>query len=186
MNLVVYGREDISVLQQWAERSFSNVLPSLPEEPPASYNTTAFPSNYTGRLIRYYPEASTDVLTMFWQTPSLQGQRRYAIAEFLTRYLGDEGRGSLLRYLQMRKWASDLQAGVEVDTDSFYLFSLQITLTGDGLDHVSEVIRAAFYFVRLLADLEEQDFQRMWDDFLNVGTLNFDYAEKLTPNEYAV
>ena len=82
--------------------------------------------------------------------------------------------------------ASSLTAGTEVDADSFHLFSLQVMLTEEGLDCVSEVISSVFQFTRLLTNMTEMEFDEKWNDFINVSRINFDYAEKKSPNDYAV
>jgi len=185
MNLAVYGRENTSVLLDWVNASFAGVRTGLGS--PATYSTTAFPGPpYTGRLVHYRPEASTNTLTLFWQTPSLQGHSQNAVSKFLIRYLGHEGEGSLLAYLKGRGMATALRAGIEVAADSFYLFRIQATLTESGLGVVSEVIQAVFHYTYLLANLTEEEFEEKWSDYVTVSGVTFDYAENQSPNDYAL
>ena len=86
----------------------------------------------------------------------------------------------------MRGLAFSLAAGTELATDSFHLFSLQITLSDRGLDSISEVVHSVFSFTHLLSNLTEADFSDKWEDFVNVNKVTFDYAEKQSPNDYAV
>lgn len=182
MNLVVYGRENSSTLWSWVDRYFSPI--SDRDGSPATYTQVPFPPEYTGKIVHYQPEASTNTLTVFWQTPSLQGYPRNAVAKFLSRYLEHKGQGSLLACLKESNYASDLTAGVEVPADSFYLFSVQLTLTDQGLGNVSKVISSVFQYAYLLANLSESDFNKMWQDFVDVKTVVFDYAEDKSPEEY--
>lgn len=180
----MYGRANTSTLFSWVQESFSNV--SNVNGSAATYNTTAFPPGFTGKLIHYQPEASTPLLTVFWPTPTLQGHSRNAIADFLTRYLGHKGEGSMLYYLRQEGLATDLTSGIEVAADSFTIFSLQITLTANGRGDVGSVLQAVFGYAYLLANLTEDDFDMHWDDFINTTKITFDYAENSYPNDYAV
>lgn len=184
MNLVVYGRENTSQLWNWVSTSFAKITSSNGSA--VTYHTTAFPDEYTGRLVQYLPEANTNTLTIFWQTKPLQDHKRNTVGDFLVRYLGHEGEQSLLHYLRDQGMASGIGAGIEVAADSFTLFSLQITLTDCGLDGVAEVIQAVFHFTHLLANMSGEEFERKWEDYVQVAKVNFDYAEKESPNDYAV
>ena len=182
MNLAIYGSEDPSTLWDLVDTYFTSV--SSTNGSPATYNETAFPPPFTGKLIHYLPEANINTLTMIWQTPSLQNYPRNAVDTFLTRYLGHEGEGSLLSHLKARNFASELSSGIEVDADSFYLFSVQITLTEQGLGNVSDVVQAVFKYAYLLANMTEGQFEEMWCDYVEVNKVVFDYAEKKSPEEY--
>ncbi len=61
-----------------------------------------------------------------------------------------------------------------------------MTLTEDGLEDVAKVVQAVFQYSYLLANLTEEEFQQKWEDFREVAKVNFDYAEKESPNDYAV
>ncbi len=182
MNLVVYGRENISTLLDYVTRSFSDI-PNTGAKP-LTY-TAALPfTGLSGRIVVYQPQASTDTLTMYWQTPSLQDYPRSAIDTFIGRYLGYEGDGSIFKYLQRRSLASALEAGVEVTADSFYLFKLQITLTDEGLANISQVIRTVFQFLNHFKNISDE-LHSKWSDFVNVNQVVFDYKERQSPSDYA-
>ena len=185
MNLVVYSHEDISDLEEMVDLYFSEI-PNRGTVP-VKYNTTAFPegANYTQKIIYYRPQASTNTLTLYWQTPSLQDHTKNSISGFLNRYLGYEGEGSLFSLLQTKGLATQISAGTEESTDSFHLFSLQITLTVEGFEHVSDVIRYVFQFTRLLGNLTEKEYLEKWEDYIKIETVNFDFAERKYPNDFA-
>ena len=183
MNLVVYGREDVSTLLNMVNSSFSAIRNT--GVAPITYDTVAFPVPYIGRIILYSPQANIDTLTMYWQTESLDASHRSAVSLFISHYLGYEGEGSVMQFLQTRSLASALSAGVEVNADSFSLFRVQITLTEEGLANVSDVIQIVFQFLRLLQNMTAEEFQTKWDDVIRVGEVLFDFAEKQYPNVYA-
>lgn len=68
--------------------------------------------------------------------------------------LGNEGKGSLLSYLRRKLWAIDLDAGdldLGIGSNSlFSIFSISVTLTDDGLEHLDDVLEAIFSFVQYL------------------------------------
>ena len=105
------------------------------------------------------------------------------MSQFLTRYIGHEGEGSILWHLINERWATSLSAGMEVNTDSYSLLFVSIDITNDGLPHISEVIAIVFEYIRLLqGNLGMQE----WNDFARVSKLNFDYAERDKPSDYTV
>ena len=78
----------------------------------------------------------------------LETRYRNDVTEFLSRYLGHEGAGSILDFLKEREWANSLLAGTSESTDSFTLFVMIMELTDDGLRHISDVVATVFQYVR--------------------------------------
>ena len=105
------------------------------------------------------------------------------MSQFLTRYIGHEGEGSILSKLRNERYATSLSAGVELNTDSYTLLFVSIDVTNDGLPHISEVIAIVFEYVRLL---QGNLGMQQWDEFVRVNQLKFDYAERDKPSDYAV
>ena len=181
----MYGRENVSVLYDMIENSFSAIAIRNTGVSPKTYNTTAFPASYLGRIILHHPQADTNILTLYWQTVSLHIYHPNAVSGFILQYLGHEGEGSIMSYLRLRALASVILANVEVDADSFYVFKLQIILTDAGLENVSDVIQTVFQFTQLLDSMTEVEFEPKWADYINISEVLFDYAEKALPNDYA-
>ena len=182
MQLVIYGRDPIENLTLWADEYFSPIINRNISTP--TFDTTSFPLEYRGKFVYYYPVANRDTLHIYWQTPPLQDKYRNAVSQFLTRYLGHEGEGSILWKLRTDSgFATSLTAGTELDTDSYTLLYVSIDITSDGLSHLSEIISTVFQYVRLLKSyLGKQE----WEDFVRVHQLNFDYAEKAKAEDYVV
>ena len=146
MQLVVYGQEPIPTLTNWTATYFS-LIPNRSVSP-RTFNTTAFPPEYSGKLVYYRPVADANTISIYWQTQPLESQYRNDVTEFLSRYLGHEGQGSILYYLKQGNWANSLSAGSEVDADSFTLFVVSIELTEEGLSHTSEVVASVLQYIR--------------------------------------
>ena len=184
MQLVVYGRDDLDTLSHMTTRSFS-AIPNR-NVSKATYNTTSFPApQYTGFIVHYYPEADSDILTIYWQvTPTLQPRYRNAVGSFITRYLSHQGPTSAAYQLKIRNYATSLSASVEVETDSYSLFVAQIELTENGIRNVSEVVRVLFQHIVRFQSLREREFNQLWADFQPVSQIRFDYSERATPIDY--
>ena len=183
MKLVLYDRNPLDNLTQYAAQYFSSI--NNTGAMATSYNTTSFPDGYSGRIIHYYPVSSAHTLTLFWQVaPSLQDRYRNSVAGFINRYLGHEGNTSLIYYLRLHQLATTISAGVEVQTDSYTLFSIQLDLTEKGLAGVSDVVMMVFQSVRLLQTLSVSVFDQMWSDYLQVNQVVFDFSERDQPRDY--
>ena len=75
MQLVVYGKEDVDQLEDWARNIFSDITNKgiLPPRAP----NPAYPTGYKPRLIVYKPLTPTPQLSIVWQTPSRQDLYRW-------------------------------------------------------------------------------------------------------------
>ena len=146
MQLAVYGRDSISTLTNWVQTYFSQI-PNR-NVSPQSFPTTAFPPEYSGKFVYYYPVADTNTISIVWQIRPLELQYRNDVTEFLSRYLGYEGSGSILQYLKKLSWATSLSVGSEVDADSFSLLVVNIEMTVQGLEHVLEIVNSVYHFIR--------------------------------------
>ena len=180
MQLVVYGRDDLDTLSHMTSLSFS-AIPNR-EVAKVTYSTTSFPPQYSGYIVHYYPEADSDTLAVYWQVaPSLQPHYRNAVGSFIKRYLGHQGTASVAYRLKTMDYATSLSVGIEVETDSFSLFVVQIQLTENGIRNVSEVVRVLFQHVVRFQTINESEFERLWADFKPVSKIKFDYAERAPP-----
>ena len=183
MQLVVYGRDDLDTLSNMTNQSFS-AIPNR-NVTKATYNTTSFPPQYSGYIIHYYPEADTDILTVYWQvTPSLQPRYRNAVGSFIKQYLGHQGNTSVAYKLKTMNYARSLSVGVGVETDSYTLFMVQIELMENGIQNVSEVVRVLFQYIARFQSINESEFEQLWADFKPVSQIRFDYSEKDPPIDY--
>lgn len=184
MQLVVYGRENLTTLSHWIQHYFSQI----PDRTltPRTYNTTSFPPPFNKRIVYYFPVADSNVVVIYWQLPSMEDNYRNAMSDFITRFLDQEGTGSVLSYLKQNELATWLSSGTELDTDSYSLVYVQIGLTDTGLEQVSEVVMAISCYIRLLRDSSgsENDFQELFHDFTSVHQTLYDYGERVGPKDY--
>ena len=74
--------------------------------------------------------------------------------------------------------------GTDVSTDTYTFVALDVTLTQNGLSHISEVIAAIMQYIKLLQSLNESEMKQYWNDFVSITTINFDYFTKISPDKY--
>ena len=109
--------------------------------------------------------------------------REQAIS-FVNTLLGDEGHGSIISYLRQQNWATDLSAGLELETESYDLMYISITLTDAGVRNASSVIGVVMKYVMILRNLNNSVMSSLWEDYVQLSMLNFDYAAKIDPATY--
>lgn len=182
MQLAVIGGNSLSTLENWVRSKFS----SIPNRDikPMKFNTTSFPPSYTKQLVYYDPGEPKDSVSIFWQLPPLENKYRNRISSFISRYLGDEGHGSILDYLKTQLWASGLSASTEVDTDSYTLYTVEIDLTKEGLKHVKDVVAVVFQYIRILKTITGDKWHPMWNEYIKSHNVLFNYQEKSKPYNF--
>ena len=107
--------------------------PLAPSTQPPSLQSTLGSWSTTVQWLTLTPSPST-----------LESLYRNDVTEFLSRYLGHEGQGSILYYLKQGNWANPLSAGQR----SMPTPSLSIELTEEGLSHASEVVASVLQYIR--------------------------------------
>lgn len=183
MQLVIYGRDNLTTLTDWTRTYFSDITDRALT--PKTYNTTSFPPPFNNRIIYYYPVADSNTMKIYWQLPSMEKKYRNAMSDFLTSYLGQEDGGSVLYYLKRNELATSLSAGTEFDTTSYTLIYVQIELTDKGLDQSSIVIHAVNKYIGLLRNISlEDDFNEYFNDFVSIQQTLYDYGERKAPQQY--
>ena len=116
----------------------------------------------------------------------MQPDYRAGVASLVCGLLGSDSAGGLSDTLKQRGWVTRLEAGILLDTDSYSLFRVTVDLTASGLAHASEVVGGVFKYVRLLAMLDGDRVERLWNDSVNIAQIKFDYSPKTKPINYVV
>ena len=73
---------------------------------------------------------------------------------------------------------------VEVDTDSYTLMVVDISLTEEGLQSVSEVVGAVMQYVSVISHTNTKELVNKWNDFVSIQSINFEYAPKDDPDSF--
>ncbi len=182
MTLVVYGKEDLNQLRQWAEQIFNSVPNhNLPEvEPnPAFYNPEDLPS-----LLEIKPRRETRSLTMSFPMPPLLDTASTKPAGYLSWLIGHEGPGSLLSLLKDRGWAENLSAGAGGYSKHPTTFDIRIELTEPGYEHINDVVDLAFDKIQQVTDKGIQE--SIYQEVAKLSELDFLYYDKSATSREAI
>ena len=82
MQLVIYGKEDLDTLEDYADSMFSSVEDRHVTRP-AFAPKTSFPRDYNGKIVYFVPVADEDSLTVLWQVPPLINQYRQQVCMYM-------------------------------------------------------------------------------------------------------
>ena len=182
MQLAVIGKDSLSTLENWVRSKFSSI-PNRHLEP-LQFNSTAYPPEYASKLIYYAPGEPKHTVTIIWQIQSLEKKYRNHVGTLLSRYLGDEGHGSVLEYLKMKLWASSLSASTEVEAASFTLYAVSIELTDEGLVHVKDVVAVVYQYIRMLTAVTDDQWCNMWNEHIESRVILFNHRDKSRPYDF--
>ena len=182
MQLAVIGKNSLSTLENWVRSKFTSI-PNRHLEP-LKFDATPYPPEYASKLIYYAPGEPKHSVTIIWQLQSLENKYRNQVSTFLSRYLGDEGQGSILEYLKMKLWASSLSASTEEGTASFTLYAVSIGLTEEGLVHVKDVVAVVFQYVRILRAVTNDQWCDMWNEHIKSSDILFNHRDKSKPYDF--
>ena len=173
MNLMVHHTTKISSLVELTTQYFS-LLKSFKAYPKKHKIQLPF-DNYAGRIIHYKCWSCSNHLIMFWQTPNLGADPKHAISEFIKRYLSFTGNGSINSFLQKRRLAFGLQAEFKLETESFYILEIDITLTKHGFEKISFVIRSMVQFMKTFMQISKDQYNELWKKLIEEAEIKFHF-----------
>ena len=174
MNLVVFGTQSRYSLLKMINSIFSRI-PNTNSKP-TSYNSCIPPfTNRTGKVIIYQSAAYRDKLALYWQTPSVMKYPNNVVTDFILRYLNHQSEGSIFKYLQERRLATNVVANVTT-TDTFCIFQIQIDLTESGFIHRTVVIQVVFELLAKIRVQSAKEMENYWKNFVRVNQIIFDYG----------
>jgi len=184
MQLAVIGNNSLSTLENWVTSKFLSV-PNRNIKP-LKFNTTSFPPAYTSKLVYYDPGEPKYSVSILWQLPPLKYKYRNRVSSIISQFIGDEGHGSILDYLKKKLWASSLSAyaGGETNTDTYTLYTVDIELTEEGLEHVKDVVAAVFQYIRILNNVTDDQWCHMWNEYIKLSDVLFNNKDKSKPYNF--
>ncbi|KAG7303562.1 hypothetical protein JYU34_012091 [Plutella xylostella] len=188
MTLAVQARMDLKSLEKYVVDSFSHIPRNSMEQLDFSQH------QYSDRLVTpeftslYYVKPISDAseIHLTWMMRSLLPEYQSKPHQYISFLLGHEGKGSLLSYLRNKVWAMGLYTGNSesgLDYTSMYsLFTTQIVLTKDGLEHVDEVLEAVFSYLEMLRNLGPSE--RIFKEIQTIESNSFRFEEEHQPADY--
>lgn len=151
MTLAVVGRQPLPVLRQWVEEKFSAV-PNHGTRRFVPESTQYLASELPVRL-QVLPLKDKRSVDYTFPIPALLAHYKTKPAKYLSHFIGDEGKGSLLSLLKEKGWATKLGAGAHALDATEAQISISIDLTSEGIKHLEEITGYLFGYVRLLSEI---------------------------------
>ncbi|XP_066256356.1 nardilysin [Euwallacea similis] len=185
MTLAVQARISLENLEEIILKHFSEVPNNnLPPDDYAEFidvfNTPEF-----NKIYHINPVKDLCQIDITWAFPSLKHKYRSKPQHFLSHLLGDEGKGSLLSYLKKKCWVLGTNIGnAETGTEHnslFTLFTVSLSLTDEGYNHLNEVIEAVFSYLAMLKKTGPS--RRIFDEAKSISDISFRYAHEETAVE---
>lgn len=182
MKLVLYGKEDVGTLEQWARELFSPIR-NTGRDFPTFGNVVPYDDTRLQRLVQVAPVKNLRLIDVSWPLPSLYLASRTKPSKILSHLIGHEGPGSLLSYLKAQKWANGLSAGLSRDNEDWSLFSVKVDATEAGITQMDAVVGAIYQYVHMLQ--REAPFEPwIFEETKDLAAVEFRFKAKETPISY--
>ena len=177
MSLAIFGKEDLDQLEAWARSYFSPVENRNRAKPQA--NAPLFIPGTLPLQVNIEPVRDARSLSYEFLIPDMRMRYRERPVDYLANVLGHEGKGSLLQVLRELGWANGLSAGGGFAADDVNMFSINISLTVEGLQHVDDITALLFQFIDLIGRAGINDWQ--YKELATMSALAFQYQEPAGP-----
>ena len=180
MKLVVLGSESLDELQAMVEPRFAlvenaNVLVD-------AHSAPLFEPERLPMQISALPLQNSRELSLSFPLPKMLPHWQKKPASYLAALIGHEGDGSLLDVLKKRGWAEALGAGVPLEDRGSALFSVDIALTPEGLEHQQQIVEMFFAWVVLIREQGIESWR--YDERAQLNDIAFRFQEKQNPISY--
>jgi hypothetical protein len=119
-------------------------------------------------------------LALVWPLPDVPLPDYKRPTRLLAHLLGHEGTGSVLALLKAKGWAEALSASGSV-MRHFSLFSVDIALTPEGLQHVAEVVQTVYRYAALLRAADDAELTRICGELAQVAANAVRFQTKVPP-----
>jgi insulysin len=169
MKAVIYGRESLDQLSEWANSMFSAV-------PNHSYNVSQWPANpwtHIQKMVHIKTVKEMQTLYLGWQTGDMHTYNRAKPDVYLSHLIGHEGPGSLFSFLKKKNLVLGLSAGFDENFHGFSFFQITFELTPQGLKGVDDIIEATFQYLAMLRHVGPQEWIQKECKGINEITFRF-------------
>ncbi|KAJ2739228.1 metalloprotease, partial [Coemansia sp. BCRC 34301] len=149
MKLVVCGNHSLDQLVEWAASKFSGIMSNGDNVQRATDHPVT--KEFLGKTVYYETVNDMHAMNITFPIPNVQAMYRHDPFNYIAHLIGHEGQGSILAYLKKKGWAIGLNAGTDTGNNmGFSNFSISISATPDGLEHVDNILHAVFAYVQML------------------------------------
>lgn len=180
MKLVVLGNQSLDELQAMVEPRFTlvanqNVNVAAPDAP-------LFEPERLPLKVSLQPLQDSRELSLSFPLPKMLPYWQKKPTSFIGSLIGHEGEGSLLEALKSRGWANGLSAGAGLEDRGGALFTANISLTPEGIDHQAEIVEMFFATVELIVNQGIEEWR--YRETAQLSDIAFKFQEKRDPAGY--
>ncbi|GAL05577.1 protease III precursor [Photobacterium aphoticum] len=177
MGLVLLGPQSLEELEAYATTFFRDIPNSDKAKAPVAVPLVT--ENENGRFITIDPLKEVRKLTLSFTLPPMDAYYRQKPLSYIAHLLGNEGQGSLMSHLKQLGWVNSLAAGGGVSGSNFREFTVSLSLTPTGVDHVDAIVTHVFQYIQLIRDQGLDQWR--FDEKRSVLDMAFRYQEKSRP-----
>lgn len=158
MRLVVAGPQSLDELTSLAATHFS-AIPELAESEKPQVTAPLYLPEQLALSIQVRPVKAARRLILSFPLPSIDADYQHKTASYIAHIIGYEGPDSLFSALRQRDWVNNLSAGGGMSGSNFKDFNINLQLTAQGLEHIDEIVRWVFAYIRLIEDQGIEDWR---------------------------
>ncbi len=175
MHLVVISPLSIEELTALVDKDFSRVE-KRPVSAPINYGEMAS-AQQKGHLLALKPIKDLKILSLTWELPKdfAMDQEKKA-AQLVAYVLGNEGETSLLHILKKEKLAERIGVSTDRYSKDELLFSMDISLTEQGLGAIDRVIERCFQAIATLKKTGIPPY--IYEEMKTLALLNYQYQSR--------
>ncbi|SEK45138.1 Secreted Zn-dependent peptidases, insulinase-like [Colwellia chukchiensis] len=176
MTLVLEGPQSLSELARLATLHFAEVQSNGIEK--AQINQPLYHAEHQQKWISVQSVKNDPQLIISFAMPSIDHLYQQKPESILAYLIGHEGPGSILSLLKSKQWAFALTAGSGINGSNFKDFNINISLSPEGQQHITDIVTIVFSYLRLLKNspINEQ----YYNEKKALAELSFTYQEKLS------
>lgn len=184
MKLVVYGNENLDVLEKQVASIFAPIVNK--ELPPFDYLQHGYPFDNSNlqKVLRMKTIKKEKKLKLIWFFDAMQKHFRSNPLRIFSHLIGHESEGSILSLLLKNKLAYELSCGPWNIGDYFTEFQISLTLTDEGFEKIDKVIEIISEYLQMLR--REGIKKWIFDELKIISEFQFNFGSKTDPLTAAI
>lgn len=183
MKLIVYSPLSMDALKDLVAREFKGIPTSNTPQTPVTVPLTS--ESQQGKMIYIQPVKNIHSMRLLWELPREFAHMLDSKPTSLLCYvLGHESPGSLLAELKKENLAERIDCSTDYLGPNHLLFSLNISLTEEGLKHTHQVLEKIFQSIDMLK--KEGIPEYIFDEVQKINILRYQYQLREDPFEYVM
>ncbi|KAI5965382.1 STE23 [Candida pseudojiufengensis] len=176
MSLVILGKEDLDTLSTWAIEKFSSI-PNKNLTRPNYQNELVYDSKNLLKLIKAKPVKNLHQLEISFMIPDdLENKWDSKPQSYFSHLLGHESEGSILNYLKLQNWVTELSSGNMNVCQGNSIYMIEFQLTPLGLKNWEKTVEVTFQYLNFILLDEPQKW--IWEEIKNISEINFKFKQK--------